>query len=78
MIPPVIAPYSLRIRNPKSPPVDLIEELRSALPQFTISTSRDWVEVAGGDLETIRQRVASVFFEWEDKGIRWQEHLVRL
>ena len=74
----MIAPYSLRIRNPDSPPVELVEELKSALPQFTISTSRDWVEVAGGDFETIRQRVASVLSEWEDKGIHWQEHLVRL
>ena len=74
----VIAPYSLRIRNPTSPPVELIDELRSALPQFTVSTSRDWVEVAGGDFDTIRQRVASVLSEWDDKGIRCQDHLVRL
>ena len=78
MISPVIAPYSLRIRNPQSPPLDLIEDLRSALPQFTISTSRDWVEVAGGDFNTIRQRVASVLSEWDAKGVRWQDHLVRL
>ena len=74
----LIAPYSLRIRNPSSPPVDLIEELGSALPQFTVSTSRDWVEIAGGDFETIRQHVASVLSEWEDRGIRWQDHLVRV
>ena len=74
----LIAPYSLRIKNPASPPVDRIEELTSALPQFTINTRREWVEVAGGDFETIRQRVASVLSEWEDKGIRWQDHLVRL
>ena len=74
----LIAPYSLRIRNPESPPVELIEELRSTLPQFTVSTSREWVEVAGGDFETIRQRVASVLCEWEVNGIRWQDHLVRL
>lgn len=80
MIRPVITPipYSLRIRNPGNPPVDLIEELRTALPQFTISASREWLEVAGGDFETIRGHVASVLSEWEGKGIDWREHLVQL
>ncbi len=74
----MIAPYSLRIRNPGNPPVDLVEDLRSRLPQFTITTSRDWVEVAGGDFATIRGHVASVLEDWDEKGIAWQEHLVRL
>ena len=74
----LIASYALRINNPGDPPVDLIDELRKALPQFTISTSRDWVEVAGGDFATIRGHVARVLSEWEERGIRWQDELVRL
>ncbi len=74
----MIAPYSLRIKNPGDAPVDLVERLRSALPQFTVSASRDWVEVAGGDFGTIRDRVGSVLDEWDAEGIRWQDHLVRL
>ena len=74
----MIAPYSLRIKDPGDPPVELVERLRSALPQFTVTASRDWVEVAGGDFGTIRDRVGSVLDEWAAEGIRWQDHLVRL
>lgn len=79
MIPPMLlAPYSLRIRKPGSPPDELVEDLRSALPQFTITASRDWVEVAGGDFETIRGRVASVLSEWDEQGIAWRDQLTPL
>lgn len=74
----MIAPYSLRIRKPGEVPAELVERLRSALPQFTVSTSRDWVEVAGGDFGTIRDRVGAVLDEWDAEGIRWQDDLVRL
>lgn len=74
----IAASYSLRIRTPGDTPVELVERLRSALPQFKVSASRDWVEVAGGDFMTIRDRVGSVLEDWDAKGIAWRDRLVRL
>lgn len=74
----IAASYSLRIRNPGHAPAELVESLQSALPQFKVSTSRDWVEIAGGDFMTIRDRVGSVLDDWDAQGIAWRDYLVRL